>query len=68
MTNLKDLGTDRKEKRLIKALNMGQTATAWIEQGMAGPCTYVSLEEECERSAHPTAFYYLCRKDDGGDH
>jgi len=36
---LRDLGADWKERRLIKALYMGQTATVRTELGMAGPCS-----------------------------
>ena len=39
MKVLKDLGADWRERRLIRALYMGQTATVRIEEGLAGPCT-----------------------------
>jgi hypothetical protein len=38
MRILKDLGVDWKDRRLIKDLYMGQTATVRTGQGTAGPC------------------------------
>ena len=39
MKILKDLGADWRERRLIRALYMGQTATVRTVEGPAGPCT-----------------------------